>query len=454
MIPLPPAFARRMLELLGSSAQAYFEALEQPYVRGLRVHPLKTPNAPLETLVDGIEEARVPWEADGRYLDTQSAAGSHALHACGAYYLQEPSAMLPARLLDVRPGETALDLCAAPGGKSTQLAAQMCGQGTLVCNEVVPSRAAVLCGILERMGVRNALTVSQSPETLAQRWPRLFDAILVDAPCSGEGMFRRHPEARLEWDEESPAHCARRQRLILESAAKMLKAGGRLCYSTCTFSQEENEGVISAFLSSHPEFEAAGFAVPIGNGQALPSQNGCVRLYPHAVRGEGHFAALLRKTGVRAGEEQPASLLPADQLFAAPDRQAAAAWRAFYAELSASEPPQANAAIGNLLISAPLLPPIDGLKAWRAGLALGRLKGKVFLPDHALALAAPTLPLRSVTLAEAQAEAYLRGETLPAGDTGRGYHTVSRFGLPLGFVKQSDGQLKNHYPKGLRKPSG
>ncbi|MBE0601528.1 MAG: RsmF rRNA methyltransferase first C-terminal domain-containing protein [Firmicutes bacterium] len=453
VIPLPEAFAQRMRAALGSGASAYFEAMEQPYVRGIRLHPMKTPDHPIHALIDGIQ-TRVPWTGDAFALDIHSLAGSHPLHACGAYYLQEPSAMLPARLLDVQPGETVLDLCAAPGGKSTQLAAGMQGMGTLVCNEIVPSRAAALSGNLERMGATNALVVSQNPETLAERWPGLFDRILVDAPCSGEGMFRRHPEARLEWDEGSPARCAKRQLHILQSAAKMLKQGGMLCYSTCTFSQEENEGVISAFRSLHPAFESVDFTVPIGNGQELPSQNGCVRLYPHTVRGEGHFAALLRKTGVQTEESLPVSLLPAAKVFAAPDRLAADAFAAFYAELSPAEPPQANAMIGHLLLSAPLLPPLQGIKAYRAGLSLGRLKGRVFLPDHALALAAPPLPLRTIALDETQTETYLRGEVLPAGAIAGGFWTVSSYGLAPGFVKHSDGQLKNHYPKGLRKPLG
>ena len=180
--------------------------------------------------------------------------------------------------------------------------------------------------------MRNALVVSQSPDTLAQKWPQLFDAILVDAPCSGEGMFRRHPETRLEWDDASPARCAVRQSLILESAARMLKVGGRLCYSTCTFSAEENEGAIRAFMSSHPEFAPVDFTVAIGNGQTLRSQNGCIRFYPHTVRSEGHFAALLQKTDIRAEEERPAALLPAKTVFATPDRQSREAFQAFWAE--------------------------------------------------------------------------------------------------------------------------
>ena len=449
MTSLPPAFAARMQATLGPDADAFLTAMEQPPERGLRINPYKQPAKPLDTLLQELGDP-VPWAADGRYLSLNSTAGADPLHACGAYYLQEPSAMLPAALLDVSPGQTVLDLCAAPGGKSTQLAAMMRGQGTLVCNELVPKRAEVLSGNLERMGAGNAVVVSADPARLARQWPRLFDRILVDAPCSGEGMFRRHPETRLEWNVDSPASCAKRQTHILESACMMLKAGGRLCYSTCTFSEAENEGVINAFLASHPEFKSVDFSVPVGGHHTLHSQYGCLRLYPHQVRGEGHFAALLEKTELRPGEPQPAALLPPERVFAPADAQALHAFNALWQALSASEPPLANAMLGNLLLSAPPLPPMEGLKAYRAGVALGRFKGKTFLPDHALALAAPPYALRGIPLTASDAAQYLRGEVLPAQDIAKGFWTVTYAGLPLGFVKYSDGQLKNHYPKGLR----
>ena len=449
MIPLPPAFTQRIREQLGSQADAFFLAMEQPPTRGLRIHPQKTPELPLETYVEGLEDP-IPWVPEGRYLSPESTAGVHPLHACGAYYLQEPSAMLPAHLLRPLPGEAVLDLCAAPGGKSTQLASFMRGQGTLVCNEFVPSRAETLSGNLERMGVSHAVVVSADPAQLAGRWPQLFDAVLVDAPCSGEGMFRRHPETRLEWDAEAPSRCAKRQLRILDSAAAMLKSGGRLCYSTCTFSEEENEGVIRAFLESHPEFHPVDFSVPIANNQTLYSANGCMRLHPHEVRGEGHFAALLQKSE-RCGTETQAALLPADRVFAPPDPQTLAAFHTLWQALSADVPPTANAMIGNLLIAAPPLPPLHGLKAYRAGISLGRLKGKVCIPDHALALAILPSKLRSLPLDAAAVADYLRGEVLPACAVAGGFWTVSFAGLPLGFVKHSDRQLKNHYPKGLRK---
>lgn len=448
----PPAFVTRVTAQLGSDAPAYFEAMTRPPVRGLRLNPLKKADAPLETLVEGLYEP-VPWEPDGRYLSLESNAGLHPLHEGGAYYLQEPSAMIPARVLNAQPGETVLDLCAAPGGKSTQLAAAMAGRGTLVCNEFVPARAQVLSRNLERMGATNAVVVSADPDALAKRWPMLFDAVLVDAPCSGEGMFRRHPEARLEWDAAAPARCAARQARILESACAMLKPGGRLCYATCTLNPEENEDTIAALCAAHPELTPVSFSVPIGGGRQRCAQNGGLHLYPHAVQGEGHFVALLQKTARSSQDAQAACTLynPA-QCLAAPMRPAVEAFTALWGGLSLAAAPLANAQLGDTLLSAPSLPPLKNIRVLRAGLSLGQLKGKQFAPDHALAMAAPPFALAGVVLDHASSVAYQRGEALPLSQNLRGYLTVTLHGIPLGFVKASDGWLKNHYPKGLRRP--
>ena len=202
------------------------------------------------------------------------------------------SAMIPAAVLNARPGERILDLCAAPGGKTTQNALRMKGQGTIVCNEPIRDRAKILSRNVERMGIPNAIVVSAWPEDLAKVWPEAFDAIQCDAPCSGEGMFRRHPESRDEWTAESPAGCAKRQGDILDSAAVMLRPGGRLVYSTCTLNQIENEGVVEAFLQRHGDFILEAFELP-----TLAAPTGMLTIYPHRVKGEGHFVALLRRKG-------------------------------------------------------------------------------------------------------------------------------------------------------------
>ena len=448
---LPEAFAARMREQLGGEADAFFAALQAPALRGLRLNPRK----PLPALErpQGLLEA-IPWAVSGHWLSPESQAGAHPLHEAGAYYLQEPSAMLPARILAPRPGERVLDLCAAPGGKSTQLADMLEGQGLLVCNEPVPSRAQVLSRNVERMGVPNALVVCADPGALAQAWPRAFDAVLVDAPCSGEGMFRRHPETRLLWRESSPAGCAARQRRILASAYALLRPGGRLVYSTCTFSPEENQGMAAWFRQAFPDMEPEEFSVPAGEGRALFSQEGMLQALPHRLPGEGHFLAKLRKSG--AGEHPQTAFLAPAQVLKSPSPGPLAAFTQFLAhsapEASTAVPPP-NAMLGDTLLSAPLLPPLRGIKVLRAGLHLGGMKGKAFAPDHALALGLPVpFPFPSVSLSLSQAQAYQRGESLFPKDAPRGYVLAAYAGLALGWAKGSDGQLKNHYPKGLRRP--
>ena len=450
--PLPEAFLERLTDQLGSAMPDYLAAMEQPAQRGLRVNPHKVPDEPLSELIDGLLGA-VPWEPDGFLLTPDSTAGSHPLHEAGAYYLQEPSAMLPARVLCAQPGETVLDLCAAPGGKSTQLACAMAGRGTLVCNEIVPSRAKVLSRNLERMGVTNALAVSADPARLALVWPQLFDAILVDAPCSGEGMFRRHPEVCAEWDADTPARCALRQQAILQSACRMLKPGGRLCYSTCTFNREENDATVTALCKAHPELEPLPFSVPDGHGGTLSSLEGGLHLYPHEVPGEGHFVALLQKTA--RGADDPATgaaLSSAAASLAPPPKLALQLWQAFLSELGLPKSLAPNAALGDALLCSPELPPLEGIRVLRAGLTLGQAHSHGFVPDHALAMAAPPPNLPHVPLTVQEACTFQRGEALPAPDGLRRYHVVTLNSLPLGFVKASDGWLKNHYPKGLRRP--
>lgn len=449
--PLPGAFAGRMREQLGPSAGAYFAALERPYLRGLRLNPRKpVPN--LRGLVEGIGEP-VPWyPAHGRYLSLESGAGADPLHEAGAYYLQEPSAMAPVSVLAPVPGERVLDLCAAPGGKSTQIADALDGKGLLVCNEPVPGRARILSRNLERMGVINALAVSAEPEQLCGLWPDAFDAVLVDAPCSGEGMFRRHPEARAEWSAQSPAGCAARQRRILVCACRMLKPGGRLVYSTCTLNLEENEQTVAWLLENEPGMEAVSFSLTVGDG-SLTAPDGTLHLYPHEIRGEGHFVALLRK-GMHSGKAST-DFLPAASRLQTPPKTLLDAYGGFAASLvSGGEAlPPANACLGNALIFAPDLPPLDGIRVLRAGLQLGALKGKVFAPDHALAMGLPqSCPFPRLPLSREAALTYQRGETPAAPEALRGYALATWQGLALGFGKASGGQFKNHYPKGLRRP--
>ncbi len=439
---LPEAFIVRMRAQLGPDADAFFAALEQPYQRGLRLNPRK----PLRALPEGVLDS-VPWNpAFGRYLSQESAAGLDPLHEAGAYYIQEPSAMAPVTVLAPKPGERVLDLCAAPGGKSTQIADALAGRGLLVSNEPVPGRAKILSRNMERMGVPNALVVCAKPERLAPLWEERFDAVLVDAPCSGEGMFRRHPETRDEWTAQSPEGCAGRQRDILHCAARMTRPGGRLVYSTCTFNQLENEGVVEAFLQDHPDWRAEAFSLEIGAGRRLCAAEGMLHLYPHVLRGEGHFVALL----CRKGEACREPLEDAAKLLAAPEKSMLQAWQTFAGAFGGCLPTP-NAQWGDALLSVPPLPPLTGVAVLRAGIRLGGLKGKVFAPDHALAMVLERPgDYPHMELSREQALDYQRGETLETRLSG--YGLVCYQGLALGFGKGSEGRLKNHYPKGLRRP--
>ena len=437
MIPLPSEFVRAVEEMLGSEAPAFFASLDEPPTLALRLNPFrKNALAAAEEFIDGP----VPWAKDGCYLREGARPGAGIAHAAGAFYLQEASAMVSAAILDARPGERVLDLCAAPGGKSTQIAAALAGEGLLISNEPEPARAKVLAANLERMGVRNAAVTNAYPDALAARWPEYFDAVLCDAPCSGEGMFRREPDARAEWKSASPVGCAKRQAEILDRAAELVRPGGRLVYSTCTFNRNENEETIAAFLARHPEFAPEDFSLP-GVGA---SENGCIRIWPHRQRGDGHFAAKLRKSSSAARREAPAFRT---------DRECAALIDQLEKEICAL-PKELKARIvrlGDYLYAIPAeCPDTKGLKLASAGLCLLRIGRNYIEPAHALAMALDaSLVRQKLELDDDQARRYLAGEALEC-ENFKGWTWICWHDMPLGWGKASNGQMKNHLPKGLR----
>ena len=293
---LPELFLSRMQVQLGNEYDAYLQSLERPRAVALRLNPWKgdAPTLP-------FMRQPVPWESMGYYYDPAARPGLHPYHEAGVYYLQEASAMSAVALLDPQPGERICDLCAAPGGKSTQIAGRMGSKGFLLCNEWSPKRAKILSQNIERMGVANALVTNETADRLASHLPGFFDRVLIDAPCSGEGMFRKEEAAITDWSQETVEMCARRQAEILDAGALLVRPGGRLVYSTCTFAPEENEQTIEAFLQRHPEYTLEDVSAPwftrVGVGQ--------FRLWPHKLLGEGHFAAVLRKAG-----DEPAADFP------------------------------------------------------------------------------------------------------------------------------------------------
>ena len=429
---LPEAFLERMKRQLGEEFPAFLESLERPRAVALRFNPLKGERPGRLPFVG----ENVPWEPEGCYYDPAARPGLHPYHEAGVYYLQEASAMSAVVLLDPQPGERVLDLCAAPGGKTTQIAGRMGGEGFLLCNEINPKRSKILARNIERMGVANALVTNEHPEKLASRLPGFFDRILIDAPCSGEGMFRKEEAAITDWSRETVEMCARRQAEILHSGAQMLRPGGRLVYSTCTFAPEENEWTIAAFLDSHPEFELepaqAPWFTPVGVGQ--------FRLLPHKLLGEGHFAAVLRKKGDEEpeGERCSGERLPKS-------------WLTFAKELNIQLPEGKAVSFGQSLFWAPVeLPELRGLKVVRPGLELGEVKKDRFEPAHALALWLKTCEnVCDFSADSPEINKYLHGDVVESA--AKGWCLVRVDGYSIGWGKGDGRVLKNHYPKGLRR---
>jgi NOL1/NOP2/sun family putative RNA methylase len=494
---IPPAFLDRMRDLLGQEAAAFLASYDAAPRTGLRVNTLKvsgeayrrlspfpleplawTPDAFLTleplfrehgTLSGSIAQApasSATSEASPHAISSApspveaAGPGRHPHHAAGLYYLQELSAMVVARVLDPQPGEQVLDLAAAPGGKATAIAALMRNEGLLVANEIHGQRVWDLAENLERWGARNAVITHESPERLADRFPDFFDRVLLDAPCSGEGMFRRSEAARREWSPELVHGCALRQSHILAQAARMVRPGGRLVYATCTFAPEENEEVIAAFLDSRPGFSVLepGRLPGFGPGRpdwaaaggARPELRHAIRLWPHTGPGEGHFAAVLQRAGNAVS--RPASRGRSERL----PRPALRLYQAFCEEVLTGLPGADRLALAGAYLYAvpPDAPDLTGLRFIHPGWWLGAFKKERFEPSHALALglsAAEVRPNRIVDLASGGREvlAYLRGESLDRpGESG--WVLVTTDGFPLGWGKRVAGVVKSHYPKGLR----
>lgn len=485
---LPEKFLERMQNMLGEEYPAFLESLSGKRYRALRLNPLKT------RIQEGKEKlpftlSPVPWTKNGFYYEEEEQPGKHPYHEAGLYYIQEPSAMAPVPCLmeerasaaaiperqeghvsataiperqeePATPGRV-LDLCAAPGGKSTQIAEYMRGCGMLITNEIHPQRAKILSENIERMGISNAIVLNETPESLSKRFIAFFDRILVDAPCSGEGMFRKNDNAGEEWSEENVALCAERQDGILDCAATMLKPGGRLVYSTCTFAPAEDEGSVSRFLETHPDF-------------CLEKEE---RLMPHKIKGEGHFLAVLHREG---GQLSSAATAGTEKSLTLKDCREFLDFAKEALTIPAEELTAGKILLrfGEQLYLAPAeTPSLRGLKVLRPGLHLGTVKKNRFEPSHALALfLKKEQAVHAVNLAcdGTAVRKYLEGQTLTIGEgcdvemahiitRGRmaaeqadvslpkGWCLVCVDGYSLGWGKAAGAVLKNHYPKGLRK---
>ncbi|MGC8779402.1 MAG: RsmB/NOP family class I SAM-dependent RNA methyltransferase [Anaerolineae bacterium] len=458
---LPPLFLQRMAALLGDEYAAFLASYDAAPATGLRVNTLKIAVEAFRGVAP-FALTPVPWCPAGFIVSRDAEPGKHPWHAAGLYYLQEPSAMAVAGLLDPQPGERVLDLAAAPGGKATHIASLMADEGLLIANEPHPQRAWTLAENLERWGAANVAITNETPERLADRFAGFFDRVLLDAPCSGEGMFRKSEAARREWSPALVQGCAQRQSLILEQAARLVRPGGRLVYATCTFAPEEDEGVIARFLDAHSDFAlvpapprpgfAAGRPDWIGRVSASGSADlaAAVRLWPHTGPGEGHFIAVLRR---RSDADVPASQ-PKPWRHAALPRPVERAYQEFCAQnLASAAAAERLALVGAYLYALPPgLPDLTGLRFLHPGRWLGTLKKGRFEPSHALALCLrPADALRCADLPADSPElhAYLRGESFrSAGEDG--WTLIAADGFAVGWGKRVAGVMKSHYPRGLR----
>ena len=446
---LPKEFLERMEKMLGSSYRAFLESYDKEEYKALRFNPLKgSKEVFLKENIFSLSE--ILWEENGYYYKEDDKPGKHPFHEAGVYYIQEPSAMAPVCFLEPFPGETILDLCAAPGGKSTQIGTRMNHKGLLITNEIHPQRAKILSENIERMGISNAIVLNETPAKLGERFPEFFDKILVDAPCSGEGMFRKNDDARNEWSLENVMLCAKRQDEILDEAARMLKPGGKIVFSTCTFSTEENEGSIRRFLDRHPEFLVKQVAVFEGMEQSKWG----VRLWPHKIKGEGHFLSVLMKDGEQGSTNKGCYITQKGQSI-----KQYPEFKEFCMELGLDKCEKVDFLGGSYISFGEQLyllpentPCLDKLKVLRPGLHVATMKKGRIEPAHALSHILTKEDINNRISLEAdslEVRQYLNGQTLNV-EGNKGWNLVCVESYGLGFGKLSGGILKNHYPKGLR----
>lgn len=471
MADLPQSFLDSMKEILGEDYEAFLAGFDGQRQYGLRVNTLKMNLEEFERIAP-FHLKRVPWISNGYFYEAEDVPAKHPFYSAGLYYLQEPSAMTPASRLKVQPGERVLDLCAAPGGKATELGAALQGEGLLVANDINTARARALLRNLELFGISNSFVTNEPPHVLAERFPEFFHKIMVDAPCSGEGMFRKNPAVVDSWQEKGPEYFSKLQREIIVQAADMLLPGGMMFYSTCTFSPLENEKTITHLLKERSDMEVIPMEDYEGFAEGLTSYRGevfdescrlCRRIWPHKMSGEGHFMALLhKKNGVQQQVQQTVSQssiwwekckgLNKEQKAAAED---------FFSHVNIAYDEKRIDVRGDNLYYLPA-PKYDGrgLHFLRNGLFMGEFKKKRFEPSQPFALALHAQDFDQVLDFPADDERlsrYLRGETLDVSDLlagekkRKGWQLVMVAGHPLGFGKLVNNNLKNKYPAGWRK---
>lgn len=449
MKQLPNEYVERMKNLLGEEYSDYEETLAQPPVKAFRVNTDKISLEAFENLnIFGAE--KIPYVENGFYLNYDKI-GNHPYHHAGMIYVQEPAAMAPAECIDIDPDWTVLDMCAAPGGKSTQLKNKLGERGLLISNEIIPSRCKILTGNIERLGLLNTVTTCMDSGKLAKNFPETFDLIMVDAPCSGEGMFRKEEIAIAEWSTENVEKCATRQTEILENAVKCLKDGGYIIYATCTFSLEENEKVIDTFLQNHPEFEIVPVKESIKNytsdgiffdGCKTENIHFARRFYPHKAAGEGQFMAVLHNTNEATSHfaNTPKNNVKIDP----------AVFQFLDDVLTDYKKENVRMYNGNPVYFTPDFEVKDGV-AFSCGVTIGEIRKNYLQPHHQFFMSMAKSFKRKIELSSdsEQTQKYLHGEEIEC-DSENGWAVVMVDGCALGGAKVVNGIAKNHYPKGLR----
>ena len=452
MIKLPEMFEKRMRNLLGEEFSEYEKALAQEPVRAFRVNTDKISLEKFEK-VNPFGNDRIPYVENGFYLHGEKI-GNHPFHHAGMVYVQEPGAMMPAECVDIEKNWKILDMCAAPGGKSSQLKNKLGENGLLVSNEIIPSRCKILTGNIERLGLRNCITTCMDTKRLAEVFPDSFDLIMVDAPCSGEGMFRKEEQAISEWSEENVRKCAERQKEILENAVVCLKDGGYIIYATCTFSLEENEMVVDAFLKEHPEFELVPVKETVGENTAdgiffegCETENISLtrRFYPHRNKGEGQFAAVLKSSlsSAVSGKNKKQQNKPKDKV-------EDVVYEFLNDTLGSYDRDKVKMYNGKPVYFGGDIEIEKGI-AFSCGVTIGEIKKNYILPHHQFFMAMGKDFKRKVELdADGdEIKKYLHGEEIDA-DCDKGWAVVTVNGCSVGGIKVANGKGKNHYPKGLR----
>lgn len=436
-VKLPEEFIKRMSSILGDELDDFINCFNEEPEKGIRINTLKTN---INEVKKVMELTQSPFSPLSFYIHKNEKVGSMPFHCAGAFYSQEPSASSAVTVLDPQEGDVVLDLCAAPGGKSTQISALLGGKGLIWSNEVVKSRANILLSNVERMGIRNCVVSSVYPDKLATKLGGFFDKILVDAPCSGEGMFRKNIDAITEWSPEHVESCANRQQSILDSAAICLKQDGILVYSTCTFSVEENENTVKVFLENNPEFQQVEIDVNFGR-KALDGKS--LRIFP-MDGGEGHFVAKFKRVGEN-------NKYPDEYKFKS-NKNDRSQGEDFYSTLFKNEIFGNVECINDKFIIMPkTLPDLTGINVLRAGVMLGERVGKRIEPHHGAFMAhnmKECINYINLDSDSDELEKYLRGEEISCET--KGYTAVCVQGITTGFGKASNGRLKNKYPKGLR----